>query len=107
VRKTRTILFELMLARCPASEKIKTLAAEYGVTHTRITLKPGKENCILCGLCVRACAEVSRRHAISYSGRGGRRRIQTPFDELAESCVGCGACAHVCPTGVIRIEEAE
>ncbi len=107
VKKTRKIIFELMLARCPDSEKIKQLAAEYGITETRIKLKEEKENCILCGLCMRACAEISQRHAISFSFRGGKRHIQTPFDELSQTCIGCGACAYVCPTGRIKIEEAE
>lgn len=107
VQKTRKIIFELILARCPDSEKIKAMAQEYGVTETRIRLKEDKENCILCGLCVRACTEVSQRNAISFSYRGGKRHIQTPFNELSQVCIGCGACAYICPTGRIKIEEAE
>ncbi|MHC4196054.1 MAG: 2Fe-2S iron-sulfur cluster-binding protein, partial [Planctomycetota bacterium] len=64
VKRARKIVFELLLARCPDAEKIKKLAREYGVTETRIKLKK-KENCILCGLCVRVCAEISQRHAQS------------------------------------------
>ena len=107
VQKTRKIIFELLLARAPESEKIKSLAAEYGVTETRIKLKEKKEECILCGLCVRACAEISQRHAISFSGRGRRRTIQTPYHEVSQVCIGCGACAYLCPTGRIQIEEAD
>jgi len=107
VLKTRKIIFELMLARVPHSERIRELAAEYGVTGTRIRLKEEKENCILCGLCTRACAEVSQRHAISFAMRGGKRTIQTPYNEVSETCIGCGACAYLCPTGRIKIEEAE
>jgi NADH dehydrogenase/NADH:ubiquinone oxidoreductase subunit G len=106
VRKTRKTIFELLLARCPDSQKIKDLAAEYGVTETRIRLK-NTDDCILCGLCVRACSEISKRHAISFSGRGNRRTIQTPYDELSEVCIGCGACAYLCPTKTVKIEEAE
>ena len=65
------------------------------------------DNCILCGLCVRACSEVSQRNAISFTGRGPARAVQTPFGDVAEQCIGCGACAYVCPTGTITIEEAD
>ena len=38
VKRARKIVFELLLARCPDATRIKDLAAEYGVTDTRITL---------------------------------------------------------------------
>ena len=31
--------------------------------------------------------------------------ITTDFERLSENCIGCGACAQVCPTGAIRIED--
>lgn len=105
VRKTRKIILELLLARAPESEKIKMLAEEYGVTETRIRLKK-KENCILCGLCVRVCSEIVGRNAIAFAQRGGRKRVQTPFDKISDFCIGCGACAYLCPTGTIKIEQA-
>lgn len=106
VKKTRKIIFELLLARCPDSERIKKLAAEYGIDETRIKLKQ-KENCILCGLCVRVCAEISQRHAQSFSGRGIRRSVRTPFDKISDKCIGCGGCAYVCPVKGLKIEEAD
>jgi len=107
VKRTRKILFELLLARCPDSaEKVKKLAKEYGVTETRIKLKD-KTNCILCGLCVRVCAEVSQRNAQSFSSRGINRKVQMPFDKLSEKCIGCGACAYLCPLESLTIEEAD
>ncbi len=106
VQKTRKIMFELLMARCPDAPKIKKLASEYGIEDTRITLKK-KDNCILCGLCVRVCAEVSLRNAQSFAGRGINRQIQTPFDKLSEKCIGCGACAYLCPAESLTIEEAD
>jgi bidirectional [NiFe] hydrogenase diaphorase subunit len=106
VKKTRKIVFELLLARAPNSETIRRLAEEYGVTGTRITLR-NHDDCILCGLCVRACAEISQRRAINFAFRGRRRRVQTAFNGIASECIGCGACVHLCPTGAIAIEEAE
>ena len=106
VIKTRKIMLELYLARSPESAQMRELASEYGVDETRFKLKE-TSNCILCGLCVRACEEISKRHAISFAHRGGKRAIQTPFLEMAEVCVGCKACSFVCPTGVIEIDEAD
>ena len=105
VRKARQVVLELLLARSPESEKIRALAAQYGVSETRFTLDG--DNCILCGLCTRACAEISRRNAISFSGRGPRRTVGTPFRKFAATCIGCGACVYVCPTGTIEIEERD
>lgn len=107
VLNTRKVVFELLLARAPHAEKIKQLAAEFGVTQTRFKLNEDKGDCILCGLCERACAQVSQRYAISFAGRGRRRTLRTPFDKLSETCVGCGVCAFICPTNCIKIEEAE
>ncbi len=106
VKRARKIVLELLLARCPDSEKIRKLAAKYGVTETRIKLKK-KENCILCGLCVRVCAEISQRNAQSFSGRGKERKVETPFNKISKKCIGCGACAYLCPVNAITIEEAD
>ena len=106
VKSTRSVIFELLLARSPDSEQVKKLAAEYGVTETRIELDT-EGSCILCGLCVRACAEVSERHAIGVTFRGPKKKVQTPFNKISESCIGCGSCAYVCPTGSIVVEQAD
>jgi NADH dehydrogenase/NADH:ubiquinone oxidoreductase subunit G len=105
VEKARKIVFELLLARCPSSERLKLLAEEYGITETRIRRKK-TDDCLLCGLCVRVCAEVTGRNAVSFSDRGARREIKTPFDKVSEKCIGCGACAYLCPVRSIVIEEA-
>lgn len=108
VRKTRKVMLELYLARSPDSPEIQEIAREYGVRDTRFKLKQeDTSNCILCGLCVRACAEISKRYAISFAHRGSKRVIKTPFAELSETCVGCKACVAVCPTHVIEIDEAD
>lgn len=105
VHRARRVVLELLLARSPESDKIKALAAEYGVTGGRFEIEA--DDCILCGLCTRACAEVSRRDAIGFSGRGPKRSVGTPFRRLAGTCIGCGACVYVCPTGTIEIEERD
>ena len=103
VIKTRKIMIELLMARCPDSEEIKSLAEELGVEKTRI--KPKNKDCTLCGLCVRMCEERMGRAAISFSGRGPRREVTSPFGEPSDVCQACGACDFICPTGKIRITE--
>lgn len=103
IRRLRRGLMELLLARCPNSQKIRDMARHMGVTEPRFRLEG--EECILCGLCVRVCQEISAANAISAVNRGIKKEIAAPFYDLAETCVGCGGCAYVCPTGAIRIED--
>jgi bidirectional [NiFe] hydrogenase diaphorase subunit len=104
VVNARRIIIELLLARSPGSKKLQELAQEFGVTEVRVQYENESE-CILCGLCARVCAEVVGRSAVSFAGRGVRRRIQTPYDKVSETCIGCGACAYLCPTKIISIHE--
>ena len=61
--------------------------------------------CILCGDCVRTCAENQAIGAIDFAYRGSKMQITPAFGkELADTdCVGCGQCAVVCPTAAISV----
>lgn len=103
VRKARKMIIELLLSRCPEVKILQDLAKEYEIEKPRFSLK--KENCILCGMCVRVCTERLNIGAIGFVNRGVIRKIGVPFsEEYSESCVGCGACTYVCPTGAIQME---
>ena len=99
VAETRNVVAELLLARCSENEQVKELCAKIGVTETPFTKK--KEDCVLCGLCVRICHDMMKTGAISFIGRGGARKIGTPYDEYSDVCITCGACEKICPTGAI------
>lgn len=107
VIKARKLVLELHLARCPNVKVIQELAAECGIKKPGEHLRLENEYCILCGLCVRACNEVVQANAISFSGTGKDKKVDSPFGLEAEDCIGCGSCAFVCPTGIIKIRHIE
>lgn len=97
IRRARKITAELLLARCPDSEVIQRIAAEYGVYEPRIKKK--YDDCIYCGLCVRMCQERMGRSAIGFTGRGPRKKLEPPFGKHNPICWTCGACDFICPVG--------
>ncbi len=66
------------------------------------------EKCILCGRCVRTCAEVTQVNAIDFLNRGFSTKIGVFLDlPLVESrCVSCGECLATCPTGALVEKQA-
>ncbi|MDK2928336.1 MAG: hypothetical protein PWR31_2027 [Bacillota bacterium] len=103
VQAARRYLLTLLLARHPKVEAVVELAARYGVqAEARLAAEP--QECILCLRCVRACA-AEGNDAIGTAWRGREKTVGPPFAEPPEACVGCGACAAVCPTGAIKVEE--
>ncbi len=58
------------------------------------------EKCVLCGRCVRVCAEIQGVHNLSQHGRGfetvvGPAHVANMDDSV---CIQCGQCINVCPT---------
>lgn len=81
-----------------------------GYKHQRRAMKTKSEyftrdldKCILCGLCVRACEEVTGHGVLGLVGRGFDTIIQPamglPLNEA--DCISCGLCVSVCPTGAL------
>jgi heterodisulfide reductase subunit A len=103
VVKTRKIMMELLLARCPEVKRVRELAAEMGIEGTRFPKK--NEDCVLCGLCVRVCAERMGVGAIDFVNRGGERKIAPAYDRHSPLCMACGACTVVCPTDCVDLSK--
>ncbi|MDM8538114.1 ferredoxin, partial [Desulfobacterales bacterium HSG17] len=102
VQNVRKWIFEMLLAQCPASQEIRDMAEKHGVTSTRFTIENPKEDCMVCGLCTRACEEIVGLAAISVIDRGVHKKIGAPFSRPSEVCVACGCCVTICPTGAMR-----
>ena len=71
------------------------------LTHPAIAVN--LDACIQCTRCVRACREEQGNDVIGLSLRGPSAKIA--FDAFAplgdSSCVACGECVQVCPTGAL------
>ena len=106
VLDNRKMILELLLARCSKNKVIQELASQMGIEHSSFKPEYLEDNdCILCGLCVRACEQVVGVSAISLVNRGITKEVAPPFFEAATACIGCGSCYYVCPTGAIKMED--
>lgn len=97
VRANRSVVLDLQLARVPASDYIRELAADYGVTETSYTPRDTDDTCIMCTICVRACEAIGR-NAIATLSRGPDKYVDVPDKD---ACIGCLVCATLCPTNAI------
>lgn len=100
VDRIRRVILELLLAHAPDAGELQELAEEYGADKNRFA----KESsfCILCGLCVRYCAEVKKKHAIGFVDRGTAREISFIPEIAAQECWNCKECFPLCPTEALQ-----
>lgn len=126
LEKYRRLILELMFteknhlcAQCVASGEceLQALAYRYQMDSLRYPLSwpslpvdsvnkyivVDHNRCILCGRCIRACDEFAGIHTLDFGYRGWRDRVVADLGQpLGESsCISCGACFQVCPTGAI------
>jgi formate dehydrogenase major subunit len=123
-KKSREMVFELLMADQPAREESHDPKAKFwnwvdalgiqpmsrlpkgerpasDITHAAISVN--LDSCINCGLCVRACREVQMNDVIGMAYRGHGSKVIFDFDKgMGDStCVACGECVQVCPTGAL------
>jgi len=97
VENIRKMLIEFLLPLSPSGSHIE-LAKEYGIKESRFRMKPPEAPCDLCGKCVRYCAEVKKRNAVCFVGRGVNRDV-TLVPEASDVCMSCRECFDVCDAG--------
>ncbi len=100
VDKTRKMLLELMLAHAPDTGVLQDLAQEYGAGKIFFEKEPSF--CILCGLCVRYCAEVKKKNAIGFVDRGIGREVVFIPEIASKECWNCKECFSLCPTEALQ-----
>lgn len=103
VVSARRTVVELLMATGAHLPVVRALAQKLGIAAPPVALE--SSDCILCGLCVRACRDIVGVSAISLTHRGMERAVRTPFQIASADCIECGTCALVCPTGAIHLED--
>ena len=122
-RKTLELMLSTHQKNClscvrSGSCELQALCNEYGITDEDFYAGENPEHeidtsarhmirnnnkCILCRRCVATCAKLQSVAVIGTNNRGFRTHIGCAFDmDLAETtCVSCGQCINVCPTGAL------
>lgn len=70
-------------------------------SHPVIVKDPNR--CVLCGRCVRACAELAGKHNLGFANRGKETVVASGLNQSWDesACAGCLACVMACPTGAL------
>lgn len=106
VKESRKLTAEFLYYKYPTTEAVREVARKLGVQTGEE--KGEGHDCILCGLCVRTCREIVGVSALTFQDRGRGRDIDEPKIEFdPNTCIGCGSCAYVCPTGYVKMEAVD
>ncbi len=77
------------------------LVSKIDRSHPALDFDPGL--CIKCRKCLVACVDEQSNDVIGLSGKGQNLKVifDSGEDLGSSSCVSCGACADVCPSGAL------
>ena len=89
-------------------EKFAGVRTEFEIDDSSAHMIRDNGKCILCRRCSAVCEKVQAVGVIGANERGFKTIIGTSFENgLADtSCVSCGQCIAVCPTGALREKES-
>ncbi len=101
VREARKTALANLIQRCASNRLLHELSQRYGMEDA----KWGDDviTCIFCKLCIRVCDELVGAKALSF--KKVKEHDTTPIKLDQDKCILCGACAFVCPTNHIRMED--
>ena len=100
VDRIRKMILQLLLAHAPDAFDLQDLAQEYGADKNRFEKEASF--CVHCGLCVRYCAEVKKKHAVGFVDRGIRKEISFIPEIASKECWNCKECFPLCPTEALQ-----
>ncbi len=100
VDRIRKMIIELLMAHAPDAFELQDLAKEYGADRDRFEKEASF--CIHCGLCVRYCAEVKKKNAVGFVGRGTKKEISFIPEIASKECWDCKECFPLCPTEALQ-----
>jgi bidirectional [NiFe] hydrogenase diaphorase subunit len=100
VDRIRRMILQLLLSHAPDARDLQGLAREYGADRDRFAKEASF--CIHCGLCVRYCAEVKKKHVIGFVNRGSTREISFIPELASRECWNCKECFPLCPTEALQ-----
>lgn len=122
VQAARRVILELLASTVDLSEapEVQTYLERYGADRDRFAggvrraIPPIDDNpfyirdyakCVMCWRCIQVCAEdVQNTFALTWGKRGIHSHVTTAFDDAMPdtTCVFCGNCVGVCPTGALK-----